>query len=217
MMKLSLNQKTRIHDTSRIFTLCFFLAVAVQVSAATIVDTTSPTSGSITVGDFGAGFEQDPLGQSFVLDQAYNNLILGGVLFDNNAHLNPTLDFTISLYSGAGVTGTLLGSKSFTLADGFGGTTGLLHTEDFSFIGTLAAGAYTAAFSTGTGRGGIRYVNYNPYTLGEIYNVLGVFDHNGTNPDLAVLVTANPVPLPTAAWLFGSGLIGLIGFARRKA
>ena len=26
-----------------------------------------------------------------------------------------------------------------------------------------------------------------------------------------------PVPLPAAVWLFGSGLIGLIGFARRKA
>ena len=26
-----------------------------------------------------------------------------------------------------------------------------------------------------------------------------------------------PVPLPATAWLFGSGLIGLIGFARRKA
>ena len=33
------------------------------------------------------------------------------------------------------------------------------------------------------------------------------------------LVTAfeiNPVPIPSAVWLFGSGLIGLIGFARKK-
>lgn len=27
----------------------------------------------------------------------------------------------------------------------------------------------------------------------------------------------SPVPLPAAAWLFGSGLLGLIGVARRKA
>jgi len=26
----------------------------------------------------------------------------------------------------------------------------------------------------------------------------------------------NPVPVPAAVWLFGSGLIGLVGVARRK-
>lgn len=31
-----------------------------------------------------------------------------------------------------------------------------------------------------------------------------------------VMVTATPVPVPTAVWLFGSGLLGLIGIARRK-
>jgi hypothetical protein len=31
-----------------------------------------------------------------------------------------------------------------------------------------------------------------------------------------VRVSAVPVPVPAAVWLFGSGLIGLIGFARRK-
>ena len=30
-------------------------------------------------------------------------------------------------------------------------------------------------------------------------------------------IGASVVPVPTAVWLFGSGLIGLIGFARRKA
>ena len=29
-------------------------------------------------------------------------------------------------------------------------------------------------------------------------------------------MVVNPVPVPAAAWLFGSGLIGLVGFARRK-
>lgn len=35
--------------------------------------------------------------------------------------------------------------------------------------------------------------------------------HSGDVGDVA------PIPLPAAAWLFGSGLLGLIGFARRKA
>jgi len=36
-----------------------------------------------------------------------------------------------------------------------------------------------------------------------------------TNPQF--IVTAAPVPIPTAIWLFGSGLIGLVGFARRNS
>jgi hypothetical protein len=32
--------------------------------------------------------------------------------------------------------------------------------------------------------------------------------------DLRIQLTA--VPVPAAVWLFGSGLIGLVGFARRK-
>ena len=31
------------------------------------------------------------------------------------------------------------------------------------------------------------------------------------------VVNAAPVPAPAALWLFGSGLLGLIGVARRKA
>lgn len=38
-----------------------------------------------------------------------------------------------------------------------------------------------------------------------------------TVPISFVLATASPVPTPSAAWLLGSGLLGLIGVARRKA
>jgi hypothetical protein len=38
--------------------------------------------------------------------------------------------------------------------------------------------------------------------------------HSG---DVGVAVTASTVPLPAATWLFGSGLLGLIGMGRRKA
>ena len=35
-------------------------------------------------------------------------------------------------------------------------------------------------------------------------------------PELFMLADINPVPLPAAVWLFGSGLLGLVGIARRK-
>ena len=43
------------------------------------------------------------------------------------------------------------------------------------------------------------------------------FDTNGAGLDFSTLTLATaPVPVPAAVWLFGSGLIGLIGIARRK-
>ncbi len=45
----------------------------------------------------------------------------------------------------------------------------------------------------------------------------GGIDAGGGNYQLALWGSSTaPVPLPAAAWLFGSGVIGLIGFARRK-
>ena len=38
---------------------------------------------------------------------------------------------------------------------------------------------------------------------------------NGTTAD-DFPVSGGAVPVPAAVWLFGSGLIGLVGFARRK-
>lgn len=195
------------------------LVLSANVNAATIIDTVGlTTTPSYTLGNLTE--DQDPLGQSFVLDQSYENLIIGGVLHDVNAHLNPTFDINISLVSGAGTSGTLLGSKTVTLTDGFSG----LYMEDFSFIGSLSAGTYSVLFSSGgTGRGSLSFVENNPYELGSAYNDFGVFDPSNIlgqsmDIDAAVRITGDvsPVPIPAAVWLFGSGLIGLAGFAHRK-
>lgn len=67
----------------------------------------------------------------------------------------------------------------------------------FSFSGTLSAGTYTLMIDA------LAFVDGSQYAT------------SGFNYDLQ-LTAVSAVPLPAAAWLFGSGLIGLIGFARRK-
>ncbi|VAW65853.1 hypothetical protein MNBD_GAMMA11-3437, partial [hydrothermal vent metagenome] len=42
-----------------------------------------------------------------------------------------------------------------------------------------------------------------------------LIDFQGTT-DIVQLSVVSAVPLPTAVWLFSSGLFGLIGIARRK-
>ena len=47
----------------------------------------------------------------------------------------------------------------------------------------------------------------------EFYNMYG----SPLNPQLTNgTVNISPIPVPAAVWLFGSGLVGLIGIARRK-
>jgi len=48
------------------------------------------------------------------------------------------------------------------------------------------------------------------YTVNAYFTVDGVLD-NGISRAL----TVSPIPLPASVWLFGSGLIGLVGLSRR--
>ena len=50
----------------------------------------------------------------------------------------------------------------------------------------------------------------------EHIGVKGVAFYSVPHTGEIVFATATVVPVPAAVWLFGSGLIGLVGFARRK-
>jgi len=67
------------------------------------------------------------------------------------------------------------------------------------------AGAATMAYQGA--ELGWQSASTNPYTLPSDYNDSKVGSY---------LVSSTTVPLPAAVWLFGSGLLGLIGIARRK-
>ena len=50
----------------------------------------------------------------------------------------------------------------------------------------------------------------------NIYGFLGNVNITGSTTGHALVRGTSVVPVPAAAWLFGSGLLGLIGIARRK-
>lgn len=51
----------------------------------------------------------------------------------------------------------------------------------------------------------------------RLYNALTDFTNNGSQfANLSNARAFSVVPVPAAVWLFGSGLLGLVGFARRK-
>ena len=72
----------------------------------------------------------------------------------------------------------------------------------------------SAQYFNGDGLFFFDYVN----TCGNCYKA----DDTTNNPTTVYAIWeeaggASPVPVPAAAWLFGSGLIGVIGLARKKA
>jgi len=121
---------------------------------------------------------------------------------------------------------------NFSLTATYSSSAGNRHT----FVnGSLTAGTYMSAsfdsmtlFSLGSGNGGVileTTLNYTGGTLisGSTGAIAGSF-FNATSDNFSVDFTADSViakagpvvPVPAAVWLFGSGLLGLVGVARRK-
>ncbi len=89
-------------------------------------------------------------------------------------------------------------------------------------LGSLLTGSFThlAIQGFGNGLGGLGSIFGNiTYTGGSYQGNLSVGRLEGTITGTAIIATlgsVSTVPIPAAIWLFGSGLLGLIGIARRK-
>jgi len=99
--------------------------------------------------------------------------------------------------------GTTTGSVDFNfLQDGgngeFGGTS-------FFNPAVVSGGAFSGSSTNAIGAG-------SPYSL----TILAQITHIGTGQISSFDAHLVPVPVPAAVWLFGSGLLGLAGIARRK-
>ncbi len=121
---------------------------------------------------------------------------------------------TIALYSdGGNLPGTELFSSGFTSSTlssaAWSGVSGLSWN--------VAAGTYWVAFEVRPGdalEGAMPGASASPL-LNEAFNTgYGTSWSEYDGLDIGVRISA--VPVPAAVWLFASGLIGLIGVARRK-
>ena len=135
-------------------------------------------------------------------------------------------DITYNFYSdNGGSVGSLLTSGSgqnLTATDSglpwcCGGNTWLVEFDLVSTL-SLASGNYWLGLTGATGSSSAWWVttDYIDGSFTSSSTTLTIF----RTVDFAYFLNSSnvsAVPIPATAWLFGSGLIGLIGFARRKA
>lgn len=110
-------------------------------------------------------------------------------------------------------------NQSFTLHATFDSSTSYF-VGDFAVAGGLLAGTFDNLTLEILGSGSLDFKTDLTYTSGSLMGGLtgGRLEGIGSTSDLgAKLGSITVVPVPAAVWLFGSGLIGLIGVARRKA
>jgi len=95
------------------------------------------------------------------------------------------------------------------------------------WAGTSPQGAWSYNFTLTAGQ--VAFGAYFDWSASASIPVIAIFNDDGSaGPGVPMVVgpfpgqapswqgTVSAVPVPAAVWLFGSGLIGLAGFARRK-
>lgn len=154
-------------------------------------------------------------------------LIGGSFTITNVTSMTQTFDLIFSVpvspsFTNGFMTGSLSGS--YVDADNSGGATLNLNSWDGLIDGTSQMNLFAFGGScVGAGCSvTISEVSEGPtlYT-GPVSSTIGIhMNFSLSAGDSATFNTqfeVNPVPVPAAVWLFGSGLLGLLGLARRKA
>jgi hypothetical protein len=185
---------------------CQLILISTSLNAATIVDT---GPGPNVEGGLGLSVNQW-LAAEFTTTDDYT-------ITDVEGWISPFFDGgdgTVAIYTDGGdVPGTELFAAPFL---GFGpDTPSWTGASGLSWV--LSAGTYWVAFEVRPGQvleGVMPDPSPNPLLNEAISLDSGIswFGDDGLN----IGVRIQAVPVPAAVWLFGSGLVGLIGIARRK-
>lgn len=179
--------------------IAIFLLAPFQVSAS-IIDQNQPRVDTAM-----AGFEQGDLAQSF--QQSSDNISGAGIYLSPPA--TGTQDtVTISLWD------ALPNSGGNILASGSAIGTAANWVDVFwNLVSVTPDTTLFLVFTSANDILAIAGHEHDPYSRGHVYANPGfepfpVFDYT-------FRTYANAVPIPAAVWLFGSGLVGLIGISRR--
>jgi len=156
-----------------------------------------------------------------VLSKLSSEGALNGWRFATNAEVvSLWSNFNIDLSASAPVSSPGFDSRIFDAASMLGNLA-CTYTCNSATYGTLGltADAYSAAVNARNIMGALAYESAGTSTNLSLYFSDGLYamsDFNSSAHIGSYLVQTSPVPVPGALWLFGAGLIGLSGIARRK-
>jgi hypothetical protein len=163
-------------------------------------------AGTMLSGEF--SFDTDQSGTDLPSITNAKKFVLSGLsLSDGNESIEP--DQSDSWFVVGDDSPSIPAEDFFTVrAEGFPltGTLGGLAVEAFYLLWTDTDGSANNGFSLPVDEG-----IFNEYES-AIFQLQGS-DHTSTN---GIISNVSLVPVPAAVWLFGSGLVGLVGMARLK-
>jgi len=145
-----------------------------------------------------------------------NAATINGSLAVGGSYIGTATDITLSTVWANGGTGDISGTVDIFTPEGTGGTASLVAfvpVYDFFTVGGWTLDLTSLAVID---NGGILDLEGMGMLSGHDFTTTNVTWSFSAQSATSYSMTVTAVPVPAAFWLFGSGLIGLIGVARRK-